>query len=200
MYLGVALTVLVFGLAGRLRWSELPPLRVLLVLVGFMGLMGIDGLNSYSHFFPDAPHLYEPRNWLRLLTGMGTGLAMGVFILPALAQSLWHRPHYRAPLTSMHELAGLIMVALAAVLLLLSNQSTILYVLALVSTIGLLFILTAINVVLGLIIFKRDGRAIRWRDTAVPLLIGLVLALIEISAVSIVRFNLTGTMTGFPGL
>lgn len=200
MYLGVALTVLVFGLAGRLRWSELPPLRILLVLAGFIGLMGIDGINSYSHFFPDAPHLYEPRNWLRLLTGMGTGLSMGVIILPALAQSLWQQPDYRAPLTSLPELAGLIVVASSAVLLLLSNQPAILYVLALVSTTGLLFILTAINVVLGLIIFKRDGQATRWRDTAVPLFIGLILALIEISAVGIVRFNLTGTMTGFPGL
>lgn len=35
------------------------------------------GINSYSHFFPAAPHLYEPRNWLRLVTGMGTGVAMG---------------------------------------------------------------------------------------------------------------------------
>jgi len=34
----------------------------------------------------------------------------------------------------------------------------------------------------------------------VPLLIGLLFAIIEISAVSLLRFNLTGTMTGFPGL
>jgi len=200
MYLGVALTLLVIFLAGRLRWSELPPLPVLLTLVGFIGLMGIDGINSYSHFFPDAPHLYEPRNWLRLLTGMGTGLAMGVFMLPALAQTLWRQPIWQAPIGNLRELGGLIVVALTAVLLLLSNQSTILYVLALVSSAGLLFIVTAINTVFLLILLRRDGRAESWRETAVPLLISFVLALIEISAVSIVRFNLTGTMAGFPGL
>jgi uncharacterized membrane protein len=200
MYLGVALTVLVIFLAGRLRWSDLPPLPVLLVLIGFIGLMGIDGVNSYSHFFPKAPHLYEPRNWLRLLTGMGTGLAMGVFILPALAQTLWRRPDYRAPIGNFRELAGLVVVALTAVLLLLSNQPTILYVLALVSTAGLLFIITAINTIFMLMLLRRDGRAESWRETAVPLLISFALALIEISAVSMVRFNLTGTMTGFPGL
>lgn len=200
MYLGVALVFVVTFLAGRLRWSELPPLPVLLVLIGFIGVMGVDGINSYSHFFPDAPHLYEPRNWLRLLTGMGTGLAMGVFILPALAQTLWRRPVWQAPIRNFRELAGLVGVALTAVLLLLSNQSTILYVLALVSTAGLLFIVTAINTVFLLILLRRDGRAERWRETAVPLLISFILALIEISAVSMVRFNLTGTMTGFPGL
>jgi uncharacterized membrane protein len=200
MYLGAALAFLVIFLAGRLRWSDLPPLPVLLVLIGFIGLMGVDGINSYSHFFPGVPHLYEPRNWLRLLTGMGTGLAMGVFMLPALAQTLWRQPVWQSPLCDFRELAGLVLVALTAVLLLLSNQSTILYVLALVSTAGLLFIITAINTVFLLILLRRDGRAERWRETAVPLLISFILALIEISIVSMVRFNLTGTMSGFPGL
>ena len=131
---------------------------------------------------------------------MGTGLAMGTFILPALAQTLWRQPDFRSPIGNLRELAGLVVVALAAVLLLLSNQPAILYVLALVSTTGLLFIVTAINCVFLLIFLRRDGRAERWQETAVPLLISLALALIEISAVSIVRFNLTGTMTGFPGL
>ena len=200
MYLGVALTFLLFGLAGRLRWSELPPLPILLILIGFIGLMGVDGINSYSHFFPDAPHLYEPRNWLRLLTGMGTGLAMGVFVFPALAQTLWRQPTIRAPIGDLRELAGLTGAGLSIVLLVLSNQATVLYVLALTSAAGLLLVLTAINAVLLLILLRRDGRAWRWRETAVPLLISFVLALVEISAVSIVRFNLTGTMTGFPGL
>lgn len=200
MYLGVALTLVVIFLAGRLRWSELPPLPVLLTLIGFIGMMGVDGINSYSHFFPNAPHLYEPRNWLRLLTGMGTGLAMGVFILPALAQTLWQQPVLQAPIGNFRELAGLVVVALTAVPLLLSNQSTILYVLALVSTAGLLFIVTAINCVFLLILLRRDGRAESWRDTAVPLLISFILALVEVSVVSLIRFNLTGTMTGFPGM
>ncbi|MEJ2748625.1 MAG: DUF2085 domain-containing protein [Anaerolineae bacterium] len=200
MYLGVALTFLVMFLSGRLRWSELPPLPVLVVLIGFIGVMGIDGVNSYSYFFPNAPHLYEPRNWLRLLTGMGTGLAMGALILPALAQTLWRQPVWQAPIGNFRELGELVGVALTAVLLLLSNQPTILYVLALVSTAGLLFIITAINTVFLLMLLRRDGRAERWRETAVPLFISFILALIEISVVGIVRFNLTGTMTGFPGL
>ncbi len=200
MYLGAALVFLVMFLAGRWRWSELPPLPIMLALVGFIGLMGIDGVNSYSHFFPNAPHLYEPRNWLRLLTGMGTGLAMGIFILPALAQTLWRQPVWRALVGNWRELAGMVMVAGTAVLILLSNQPTILYVLALVSAAGLLFILTAINAVFLLILLKRDGQAERWQETAVPLLISFILAVGEVTAVSITRFNLTHTMTGFPGL
>lgn len=200
MYLGVIIIFLAFFITGRLRWSELPPWPLLLMLFGFVGIMGIDGVNSYSHFFPNAPHLYTPRNWLRLLTGMGTGLAMGSFIVPALAQTLWRMPVPRAPLGKVHELIELLLIAGAAFLLVLSNQPTILYVLALASTAGLVFILGAINTIMGLTLLRRDGQAVRWRETAVPLILGILCAVIEISAVSFLRFHLTGTMTGFPGL
>ncbi|MCA9974387.1 MAG: DUF2085 domain-containing protein [Anaerolineales bacterium] len=200
MYLGVMVVFAVVFVHGRLRWTELPPWQLLLLLLGFIGVMGIDGINSYSHFFPDAPHLYTPRNWLRLLTGVGTGLAMGSFILPALAQTLWRVPVRRAPLGTFSQLVELLLVAAVTILLVLSNQPLLLYVLAFVSTAGLLLILGAINTILGLTLLRRDGRATRWRETAVPLLIGVLLAIIELSAISYLRFSLTGTMTGFPGL
>lgn len=200
MYLGAALTVVVLWLAGRVRHAELPPLPVLVVLIGFIGLMGIDGLNSYSHFFPSIPHLYEPRNWLRLLTGMGTGLAMGAILLPALAQTVWKQVEIRPSLGSFRELADLLLVAGAVTLLVLSNQPTLLYVLALASVAGLLFIVTAVNTMLLLILLRRDGRGERWLETAVPLLAGLLLALLEIGTASFLRYHFTGTMVGFPGL
>jgi len=200
MYLGAFLVFLVLWLAGRLRWSLLPPFPILLTLIGFVGLMGIDGVNSYLHFFPNAPHIYEPRNWLRLLTGMGTGLAMGLITLPTLAQTLWRAPVWQPVAGNFRELLGMMAVAGTAVLLLLSNQPTILYVLALASTAGLLLIVTALNTVVVVIVLRREGQADRWRETAVPLLIGLLLSLLELSAISLVRFHFTGTMTGFPGL
>jgi uncharacterized membrane protein len=200
MYLGVLLTFVVLGLAGRWRRGDMPPLPVLLTLVGFIGIMGVDGLNSYSHFFPNFPHVYQPRNWLRLVTGMGAGLAMGLMVSSALAQTLWRHPERRPGIGSGRELLGLVLVAGTAVALLLSNQPAILYVLALASAAGVLAIVTAINAVLLLMIVKRDGQAIRWRETAVPLAISFVLAIIQTGVVALLRFNLTGTITSFPGL
>ncbi|MFO7683230.1 MAG: DUF2085 domain-containing protein [Chloroflexota bacterium] len=200
MYLGVFLVTGILWLNGRLRRGGLPTFPILLTLVGFVILMGIDGVNSYLHFFPNAPHLYEPRNWLRLLTGMGVGLMMGLIIVPALAQTLWRNVDYTPVITSLRELGGLIVVALVLILLLLSNQPALSYVLALASSAGLLFIVTALNVVFLLILFRRDGRAARWRETLVPLTMGLALAVLELGLIGLVRFNLTGTMTGLPGL
>lgn len=200
MYLGAALTMLVLWLAGRARHTALPSLPILLILLSFVAIMGVDGLNSYSHFFPDAPHLYEPRNWLRLVTGMGTGLTMGAIILPTLSQTLWQQQEFRPSVRSLRELVGLILVGGTAVLLILSNQPLILYVLAIMSTVGLLTIVTALNTVIILIISRRESMATHWQQAGFPLLIGVALAVVELSAISLLRFNLTGTMTGFPGL
>ena len=199
MYLGVALTFLILWLAGRARYTGLPSLPILLTLLSFMALMGIDGLNSYSHFFPNAPHLYEPRNWLRLLTGMGTGLAMGAIILPTLSQTLWQQ-QFRPSVSTFRELVGLVLVGGTAVLLILSNRPIILYVLAIMSAVGLIAIVTVLNTVMILIISRRESIAITWQQASLPMLVGMALAIIELSIISLLRFNLTGTMTGFPGL
>ena len=200
IYLGVALSFGVLLLAGRGRRTELPSLPLLLTLIGFIGLMGVDGLNSYSHFFPNFPHVYEPRNWLRLVTGTGAGLAMGLLIFPALAQTLWRQADGRPVIDSARELVGVVLLGGTAVLLVLSNQPTVLYVLALVSVVGVLLIVTSINAVLLLILVKRDGLAERWQETAVPLLLSFFLALVQLGVITLLRFNLAGTITGFPGL
>lgn len=200
MYLGVILTFAVLGLAGRRRWSNLPPLRVMLALILMVGFMAIDGINSYSHFFPNLPHAYEPQNWLRLLTGMGAGLAMGIILFPALAQSLWRDQVNRSAIENLRELAGLVLLAALAVALVLSNQSTILYVLGMASAAGVVLVLTAINGTALLILTRRDAQATNWQQAIVPLIIGLVLALTQIAVISFMRYSLTGTMTGLPGL
>lgn len=200
MYLGAALTALLFGLAGRIRQVDLPVKPAIIALALFVALMGIDGLNSVAHSLPMLPHVYEPQNWLRLVTGMGTGLAMGAFMLPALSQTVWRTETFRPVIRSWQELVEMVVVAGTAVLLIMSNQPAILYVLSIVSALGLLLILTAINCVLLLVIFQRDGQATSWSAALWPLLLGLSLAIIQISTISYFRYSLTGTMSGLPGL
>ena len=200
MYLGITLTFVILSLAGRRRWSNLPPPKVLAVFGGFIVLFAIDGINSYSHFFPNAPHLYAPQNWLRLVTGMGVGLAMGVIVYPALAQTLWKEQIFRPSIGSIRELAALVLLALLVVALVLSDQPILLYIFGLASAAGVLLILTSIGTMLILIVTKRDARADRWRQIALPVLFGVLFAVLQIGIVSFARFSITGTMTGLPGL
>jgi uncharacterized membrane protein len=200
MYLGVVLTFVVLGLAGRRRWSMMPPLRVILVLLGFIALFGIDGLNSYSHFFPELPHIYTPQNWLRLVTGVGAGLMMGIILFPAVAQSLWRDQEQKPSIGSLRELTGVVVLATIVVALVLSSEPTILYVLGLASAGGVVMVLTAINATALLILTRRDAQAIHLRDAILPLSIGLALAIIQIGVISFIRYSFTGTLTGLPGL
>lgn len=200
IYLGIALSFVTFLAAGRSRWSELPSTKIMLILVGFIAIMGVDGVNSFSHFFPNVPHVYTPHNWLRLVTGMGTGLALGIIIFPALAQTLWHEQKLVAILRDGHELLGLLVLAGILILLVLSNQPTILYVLGLVSAAGIVVILTSLNSMLLLIFTRRDAQARNWRQTIVPLGIGLALTAAQIYLVAFLRLTYIGTLSGFPGL
>ena len=200
MYLGIVLAFVVLLFAGRQRWSNLPPLSVLIALGFFMLIMAFDGLNSYSHFFPEIPHLYEPRNWLRLTTGMGTGLAMGIIVFPALAQTLWKQQIIRPSVADLKELLGFVILALILIALVLSNQPVILYVLGLASAAGVLLILTTVNTIAALIILKKDARAEKLQQIILPLLIGLTIAIVQVALISFLRFTITGTMTGFPGI
>lgn len=200
MYLGVALVVAVLFLAGRLRRTLLPPPPILVALFGLIVLMGVDGLNSFSHFVPQFPHVYEPRNWLRLLTGVGAGLAMGLFVMPMLAQTLWRNADATPVVASWGELVFVGVVGVTAVLLLLSNQPTISYVMALISTAGLLLIVTSLNAILWITLLRRDRRVREWREATLPLTISLMLAIGELSALAVVRYAIFGTISGVPGL
>jgi hypothetical protein len=97
-------------------------------------------------------------------------------------------------------LLEMVVVAGTAVLLIISNQPALLYVLSIVSALGLLLILTAINAIIFLVVVQRDGQATTWPAALWPLILGLSLAIVQISAIGYFRFSLTGTMSGLPGL
>jgi uncharacterized membrane protein len=199
MYLGAALTILTLFLSGRAQRVLLPRRGMFIAMLLLLAVMGIDGLNSYSHFFPDAPHLYEPRNWLRLATGMGAGLTLGVITFAALAQALWRWPRYMPLIENWRELVSLLLLGLVTAGLVLSNQQMILYVMALASSAGLIFVVAALNTAVVLVFLHSDGQSETWKEAVRPLLAGLILAVMELTAVSSVRWVMTGTLTGFPG-
>src|SRR5579872_5783184 len=76
IYLGVMTSFLIAVCTGRAKVRKMPPLRVAIILGIFVVAMGIDGLNSFGHLIPGFTGIYEPQNWLRLVTGMYCGITM----------------------------------------------------------------------------------------------------------------------------
>ena len=104
IYLGFTTTFLYLAVSGRLRASRLPSLPVMCALGLAVVLMAVDGFNS---FFLDLglPHLYQPLNPLRLITGLGAGTAMAAVIIPVASGLIWRVDDRRSSFDSLGELA-----------------------------------------------------------------------------------------------
>jgi uncharacterized membrane protein len=196
-YLGVAITFVALGLLGRLRAGEMLPKAMLIVLASFILIMGVDGLNSYLSLFWHRPILYPPANWLRAVTGSLNGIALSLIVIPVFNYAVWRHPQPVRPLRNLWQLMTIVTVTFAAVAAVQFEPPWLLYPAALVSVGGILWILTLVNTMILLTVFRQENQAETWREAAVPLLSGLAATLIELTVMGILRYTLTGTM-GWP--
>ncbi len=184
------------GLMAKGRASRLPPVKLLVLLAGFIVLMGVDGLNSYLAFI-GAPHLYEPHNVLRLVTGTLHGLSLSILVFPVFNFTLWKEPKPNEALSGFKELSILLVGALFIVLIVQAQIDVLLYPLALASALGVILIFTLVNTLLVLVVSGREAQAITWSDALLPLALGLGATLLEIGAVGFGRAQLT-RLLGLP--
>ncbi len=179
----------------RHRATEFPPRLVIIILAGFVLLWATDGLNSYMTLI-NGPHVYEPQNWLRLVTGTLQGLTMSALVYPVFNFTMWRRTVPESAIRGLGDLAVLLLLGAGLVGLVLTGWPFLLYPLALLSALSVLALLTSVNVVLVLIIVRRENMVDTWREAAIPLLAGFTVSLIQVIAIDAIRYALTGTLTG----
>jgi len=196
-FLGALLGLATMLLLRRGRAAHLPPVPVLAALVAFIGLWGFDGLNSYLTLFPNAPNLYEPRNWLRMTTGLLNGLALIIFVFAVFNFTLWREPTRERAIKNLWELLALLPVAALLVLAAQSGIDVILYPLAILSTAGVLVMLILINTMIAAVVLGREGYARTWTQALIPLAGGAALAILQITAMDMFRAYLA-TKLGLP--
>ena len=198
IYLGVLSGLMLAFASGRGKATRLPPTRVIIALAAFVAVMGFDGVNSYIHLFPGGTGLYEPQNWLRLVTGMYCGIAMIELVLPVFNNSVWRSPERQRSVNNLRELAGICAVGAVVVLMVLTQDPILLTILGVLSTLGVLIMLSLIGTVLFLSIIRRDRTVVSSWQLAIPVLAGLTIAFIELGGMDIIRYALMGTWNGFP--
>lgn len=196
MYLGF-LTGLAFLGFTRPRFGGMPSKPMLFALGLLVLVFAIDGTNSYLHFFPNAPGLYEPNNTLRLLTGMGVGLSIAAVLFPAFNQTSLSHWVPRPALESPHQLVFMLLLGLLVSLLVLSENSLILYPLALLSIGGVLLMLSMVYGMLWMMFFKLENRIQHLGQLLLPIMGGLFFGILQIALFDLGRYLLTGTWAGF---
>jgi uncharacterized membrane protein len=196
-FLGAMLGLATIFLLRRQRAASLPPVPALILLAAFTASWGFDGLNSYLGFFPGAPQLYEPRNWLRLTTGLLNGLTLIFFAWPIFSFTLWRQPSRERVLHNIWELLALLPIVAGLVLVIQAEIDALLYPLAILSTLGVLVLLVIINTLVAAVLLRRDGYADTWRQALVPIIVGAALAILEITGMVLLRAYLTAAL-GLP--
>jgi hypothetical protein len=195
MYGGVFIATMYFFL--RKRRATIPAIQVLAVF-GFFALAWVfDGLNSFSMLVPAIPSLYQTQNWTRLVTGTGMGLAVSAVLWPAFVQTMFNTWEDQSALGNWKQILGLMAAGSILVVLVLMEISWVLYPLALLGAGGIVTLLTMVYSVALVMLFKRDNTYARFSQLVLPLVGGYSLGLLQVGAISLVRFMLTGTWDGF---
>jgi uncharacterized membrane protein len=205
MYLG-AVTGLVFQSILGWKRMKIPHWSMLALLGVFVAAFGIDGSNSYLYLLKqispgilsNIPNLYVPNNTLRLLTGSGMGLSIGLMLFPAFNQTVWGDGEDKPAITGWKWFGLLLGIQLVFDLLVLTESPVVLYPLAIISTLGVWLLLSMVYSMVWVMLMGQDNKFSKLRQLWLPLLAGLTIAMIQTAAVDALRFWLTGTWGAFP--
>ena len=195
MFLGAVLGIVFQGVQGRK--GKMPPTSVV-VLLGILALAWVfDGVNSFLMLVPSISSLYQTQNLTRLVTGTGMGLAVSAFVLPAFIQTMFTRWEDTSGLANWKQVIGLLLLAVGLDILVLLEIPWIQYPLALLSSAGVLLLLTMIYSMALVMIFNKENQYRRINQLFTPLVGGFFVALLQIGVIDLLRFYFTGTWTGF---
>ncbi|MBM3123643.1 MAG: DUF2085 domain-containing protein [Chloroflexi bacterium] len=186
--------------------SRLPTRGILVILILLFLAFAVDGSNSYLYLMKQTsdsldsiPNLYIPNNTLRLFTGSGMGLAIASILFPIVHQTIWREVDDR-PALDWKNLTVLVIGVILLDLAILTENTIVLYLAASISTLSVLTLLTIVFAILWMIMMHTDNSATSYRQLTLPLIAGFTLALLLIVGIDLLRFNLTGSWGGFPGL
>jgi hypothetical protein len=89
------------------------------------------------------------------------------------------------------ELLAILPVAAILIALAVAEIDFLLYPLAILSSLGVLIMLVLINSMIVTIVIAREGYATTWLQAALPLTIGTGLAILQLSAMALLRLYIT---------
>jgi hypothetical protein len=168
-----------------------------------MGVLSLfylfDGVNSVLHLYPGLQRwsLYEPDNTLRLFSGLGMGVVISGILYPLIGQSIWRDVSLKPAFEGLRAWGILFGGGVLVGLLVLSGNPLILYPLILLSAVGLMLLLILLYALIWIILAKKDNSFTSWQELGWWGMAGIASALVQIAAIDFVRYQLTGTWSGF---
>jgi uncharacterized membrane protein len=193
IYLGFIVTLLTLIATGRGRAQQLPRWPIIVALLVGVLAMAIDGFNSLYRDF-GLSYLYEPHNLLRLATGLATGLALATISLPIVNYLFWRESNEQRSVGSWSALLLLLPGLVLSFFAVASQSWIVLYPIALLSTAGLVSVVSGINLMIIVAIRKRDQAFERYREILPFFSIALLLAIGELLVLAQLKFVVLQTL------
>jgi uncharacterized membrane protein len=172
--------------------------KVLIILGAGALIFAIDGINSFVELMFGDRVFYQPQNWLRLTTGMFAGFLIAAIVFPVFNQTLWCRWNPNSALD--HPLAIPMLMVGGSLLCapIIFNINPVMVLLAVISILSLLIILTMIYTTLLVVVLKQENRFNRLAEIFPILVGGLLVTFSQIGVFDLLRHALTNTWNGLP--
>lgn len=198
-FLGVLAGLVVPGLAfKRRRAGMFPPLGMLVFMLGFSLWWAVDGANSYTLLLPyELPRLYNPTNFLRLVTGTFHGITMGSVLLPIANASLWADATPERTIGNVWQMLALYAIGGVLIAMVMSGWAVFLYPLAILSAGGAMAVLVVVNTVIMSAIIGQDNTARTWREALPMIFFGVAVTISMLGVIDTLRFVVFRTWDGF---
>ena len=193
MFSGALLGIISFAVVQRKRVAQFPRKPFLFALAAFFLIWGFDGFNSYMLLLRGQVLIYMPQNWLRLVTGAFMGITLSSFVVPLFNSAVW-KPELASnepSVASWRTVGRLIIIAVGIIAVVLWQPDFLYGPIALISTLGVLTLLVVVNMLLVILLMKRESRYERWGQLVFPLIAGICFTFTEIMLIDIVRAALT---------
>ena len=122
-----------------------------------------------------------------VIFGTGAGLVVGAVLAPIFNQTAWASWVKASALPNGKKLAVLLAAAAVIILVVYAGPQALRYPAAILSILGVLVVLCLAYTTLALIILKRENIANSLRDLLLPLLLGMLMAFLQISFFAFLR-------------
>lgn len=189
IYSGVAVVMIAVGLRTRFRFAGVPRWPILALLGALVLAMAIDGFNS---LFLDLRmwHPYSPQNWLRLVTGMGAGIALGATLCYLIASTLWNDSRFSVPAFRSRDIGMTLLGSAIVAGLFLSGWGFLYPVAAFLLVASAVFVICTIALLMLLLLRESNNR---WRslgDMQIEGVAGILLGFLIVAMLACGRFAL----------
>ena len=191
IFAGFLLTFLGLWLVGRGRALQWPSRHLNIVLAACILLMVFDGLNS-TFWDLGWPTLYQPQNWLRVLTGSISGVGMAGLLLPVVNMTVWRRGYLTPTFRSVPEIGYALLAALLYALGVMSGWGPLFWPLSLLAAGGVIVMLVMLNLIIFTIVLRRENRVSSFYGFLTPATLIFLVSLGEMALFAAVRTALGG--------